>query len=192
LVVNGNGMDFIRERKQFLYEFASHLDFVLLTANKSVSDELIQSTPDLPWNITDRVRRPVPKDYFATLQNTHTAGDQYEWNYMEALCNPYWTWDTMGSLVVNAMANPLWTDRFGRWWFHNWSRNNAIMRTSQDKVIDSLRKYVAATKIKRTFKKCVTTPTHPICISRLRREFFHDSATDKEAAAAAAAAGPLV
>lgn len=165
-------MECFQQRARFLYKYKDRLDFVQLTQNRSVSDWLIQQTPDLPWCLDDcGTRLPIPVEHLSTISASHTDTDINEWNYIEACLNPYWTWDTMAPSVEKAMTEKCWNERYGRWFFHNWSRNNALMRISLDKVQDSLIKYIAATKIKRTFKKCITTPTHHFCQSRLLREF---------------------
>lgn len=164
-------MECFHERKQFLYKFKDHLDFVLLTANKSVSDKLIKDTYDLPWNKdTNGKRLPIPSDYIKHIQSHHTVKDQNEWQYIETLFNPGYTWDNFES-YDKYFADPRWPERFGRWFFSNLSCNQVFMDISHKKVEQSLQKYIAATKIKRTFKRCVTTPTHPLCKSRLHREF---------------------
>ena len=164
-------MECFQERKKFLYKFKDQLDFILLTANKSVSDKLIKDTPDLPWNIDISGKRlPIPKDYIKDITSRHTVKDQNEWEYMETLCNPCYTWDNFVS-YDKWIVDPRWTDRFGRWFFCNLSLNKAFMNVTYKGVEQSLRKYIAATKIKRTFKRCITTPTHSLCKSRLLHEF---------------------
>jgi hypothetical protein len=164
-------MECFQERKKFLYKFKEHLDFILLTANKSVSDKLIKDTPDLPWNIdTNGKKRPIPKDYIKDIRSRHTVKDQNEWEYIETLHNPGYTWDEFVS-YDKWIADPRWPDRFGRWFFSNLSSNQVLMNVPYKQVGQSLRKYIAATKIKRTFKRCVTTPNYPLCKSRLQYEF---------------------
>lgn len=127
-------MECFFEQKQFLYKYKSHLDFVLLTANKSVSDSLIEETPDLPWNLdVDGKRHPIPKEYIESLTETHTVQDQNEWNYIEACCNPYWNWDKIGPKLDNLIADPKW-ERFQRWFFQNWSMNPAIFIVRKEKI----------------------------------------------------------
>jgi hypothetical protein len=165
-------MEFLQERTRFLYMYRHHLDFVRLTANRSVSDKLIRDTPDLPWNLdADGQRLPVPPGHCAKQQQTHTAKDQDEWNYIESAMSPYWTWDKWADTLDTHMADPRWPDRCGRWFFHNWSGNPALMRTSHAKVLHSLRRYLAATRIQHTLRRCISTPDHPLCRSRLAREF---------------------
>ena len=164
-------MQCFQERIQFLFKFKDCLDFVLLTANKSVTDHLILQTPDLPWNLGEKGERlSVPRGYIEKQMESHAEEERNEWMYVEACCNPFWTWDTMSDSVERGMADERWK-RYERWFFQNWSRNEAIMKTSKNKVVDSLRKYIAATKIKRSFKRCVSNPYHPFCKSRLLREF---------------------
>lgn len=167
-------MECFQERDRFLCKYKDKWDFVTLTQNKSVSDRLITQTVDLPWNLdANGERLPVPSGHRESLRALYTEKDLNDWNYIESCCNPYWTWDAMAPAVEKAITTnqKLWNDRYGRWFFHNWSRNNVLMNTSIEKVQDSLIKYIAATKIKRTFKRCTTTPTHHLCKSRLLREF---------------------
>jgi hypothetical protein len=166
-------MEFLKQRKEFLYKYRDHLDFVLLTENRSVTMDLILETKDLPWNIDAATcqKLATPDGYLERLIQNHTIEDQNEWNYIESVFNPYWTWDDMSPRLDQALSNPKWQDKYGRWFFHNWSRNPAIMKTSEQKVLDSLVKYLAATKIKRTFKAYNTDPTQLICKKRLLREY---------------------
>jgi len=165
-------MECFQARRRFLYKFKDNFDFVLLTANTSVPDALIKETPDLPWNLGAHGERlSVPDGYLDKLREHHTESDMNEWNYIESMANPHWTWDTMLPTVEKAMTNPQWQERFGRWFFQNWSRNKALMRTSELMIIDSLAKYIASTKIKRSLKRCITDPTHMFCRARLLREF---------------------
>lgn len=164
-------MEFLLERKAFLYKYKNYLNFILLTANKSVSDKLIQETRDLPWHLDkDGNRLPIPKDYIKNLNMTYTVEDQNEWNYMESLFNPYWTWDTYNNKLDTYLADKRW-NRFERWFFNNWCTNPVIMITSLEKVCHSLKRYIAATKIQRSFKKCISIPNYRICRSRLLNEF---------------------
>lgn len=167
-------MEYKHEQKQFLYKYKTHLDFVLLTHNKSVSTYLIKDTKDLPWHVDSHMNKlPIPATYLDTIRAKHTVKDQNNWNYIEARMNPYWTWDFLysGDALAKNMAKPQWKDTCGRWFFDNWCQNNAILTTSKEKVIVSLKKYVAATKIQRCFRRCITDPSHPFCTSRLLREF---------------------
>ncbi len=119
-------------RKDFLYKYRDLLDFLQLTANPSVPDHLIRATPDLPWNLgTDNERLPIPKGHLQCLAKQHTVSDQNEWNYIEAACSPFWTWEKWAGSLDSHMSDPCWPDRFGRWFFHNWSRNPAIMKNNQ-------------------------------------------------------------
>lgn len=163
-------MECFQERERFLYKYKDHLDFVLLTANKSVSDKLIRDTYDLPWNLdADGERKPIPQDYMQQIITSHTAQDQYDWWYIASACSPFWTWDSFGDSLDEYMSR--WPEKFGKWFFSNWSHNPSIMKISSAKIENSLLKYIYATKIKRTFKRCVTIPTHPMCKSRLLHEF---------------------
>jgi hypothetical protein len=165
-------MECFQKRKAFLYKYKDHLDFVLLTQNRSVSDLLIKETPDLPWNVDAEMRRmPLPPNYLETLQEKHTVADQNDWNYIESACNPYWTYDYFADTLDKYLANPEWDKRYGRWFFQNWSRNAAIMRIYPEKAAESIKKYLAATKIKRSFKISITTPCYKLCQRRLLREF---------------------
>ena len=165
-------MECFQKRKAFLYKYKDHLDFVLLTQNRSVSDGLILETRDLPWNIDADMRRlPIPFNYLETLQGHHTVADQNDWNYIESACSPYWTWDYFADTLDKYLANPEWASRYERWFFQNWSRNPAIMKVSPEQVAESIKKYVAATKIKRSFKLSITTPSYKLCQRRLLREF---------------------
>lgn len=164
-------MDCFQRRKQFLYDFKEHLNFVFLTANPSVSDYLIKQTPDLPWNLDESGKRlPVSKEYKAKVLSAHTPQDQDRWNYIEALMNPSWTWDFKPDLY-KSVNDPRWPDFCGRWFFPNWCRNGVIMKIDLKLVQESLCKYVAATKIQRTFRRCISDPSHPMCRRRLAREF---------------------
>lgn len=83
-------MECFHERKQFLYKFKDQLDFVFLTANKSVSDKLIKDTYDLPWNIdTNGKRLPIPNDYIKYIRSHHTVRDENEFQYIETLFNSF-------------------------------------------------------------------------------------------------------
>jgi hypothetical protein len=165
-------MECFQKRKAFLYKYKDYLDFILLTQNSSVSNTLILETQDLPWNVDADMRRlPLPPRYIENLQEKHTVADQNDWNYIESAFNPYWTWDYFADTLDKYLANPEWASRYERWFFQNWSRNPAIMRISLEKVAESIKKYVAATKIKRSFKLSNTTPSYKLCQRRLLREF---------------------
>jgi hypothetical protein len=165
-------MEYLQQRKDFLYKYKDHLDFIILTQNKSVSMELIMETMDLPWNLNEKGERlPLPVGYCDKLRLGHTAKDRDNWNYIESVCNPYWTWDDMAPKLDKWMIDSRWPDVFGRWFFQNWSENPAIMNTSAEKVFDSLRKYLAATRIQRTFRRCISSPSHKMCKRRLLREY---------------------
>ncbi len=165
-------MECFKERKEFLYKYKDHLDFVFLTNNNSVTMQLIKETIELPWHIDDNMNRiPIPKGYFESQTARITVEDENQWNFLESIINPFWTWDLLAPSLDKHVADPRWQDRYGRWFFTNWCRNPAIMKISPCKLQDSIRKYIAATKIKRTFKRCVATPSHPFCKTRLLREF---------------------
>lgn len=164
-------MEIFHERRRFLYKYKDHLDFVLLTANISVSDQLIHDTPDLPWNLDANGKRlNVPSDYMENIRKKHATENGNGWNYIESAC--YWTWEYWSDSLEFTMADPRWPEQgYGRWFFQHWSNNQALMNISDSKLCDSIKKYIAATKIQRTFKRCVTNPHHPMCKSRLMREF---------------------
>jgi hypothetical protein len=165
-------MECFQEREKFLYKYKDHLDFVLLTHNKSVTENLIKKTKDLPWHVDKNFNKlPIPDDYYENKSILHTSEDKNNWKYIEALYNPFWTWENFVDILDIQMKDLRWNERYGRWFFTNWSRNKVIMKTSTQKVIDSLRAYVAATKIKRSFKKCITNPNYQVCKKRLHREF---------------------
>ena len=119
----------LQERAQFLYKYKDHLDFVRLTANTSVSDELIKETHDLPWNLgVNGERLPCPPEYIAEKIKSHTKKDKEIWSYMESALNPTWTWNRFeGDSLDQHMSDPKWPDDFGRWFFFNWSGNPSIM-----------------------------------------------------------------
>lgn len=164
-------MEFEVERKAFLYKYKNYLNFVLLTANISVSDKLIQETRDLPWHLDDDGKRlPILADYITNLKMTYTIEDTNQWNYIESLCNPYWTWDSFNNKLDTCLGDPRWI-RCERWFFNNWCQNPIIMKTSLEKVCHSIRRYIAATKIQRSFRKFISIPSYRICRSRLLNEF---------------------
>lgn len=153
-------MEILQERKAFLYKYKDLLNFVLLTANKSVSDKLIQETRGLPWNLdSDGHRLPIPKGYVEKISMTHTEQDKNQWNYVESMFNPSWTWDSFNTTLDMYLADPRWI-RYERWFFDNWCRNPVIMETSLEKACHSITRYIAATKIQRSFRKFKQMPMY--------------------------------
>lgn len=82
-ILLNNIMECFQERKRFLRKYKDHLDFILLSSNKSVTSHLIKTTQDLPWNVDDELKqKSIPMEYEKTMKLSHTVADQNHWNYI--------------------------------------------------------------------------------------------------------------
>ena len=158
-------MEVLAQRAAFVRKYASSWDWDALSANKSAGQELRSRTKELPW-ITDTT---TTTDYHASYKTTiGVVGAEYHWTIIQALHNPFWNWETFDEATLEKMLNHSnMCNRF----FKVWSNNPCLFSCNEVGVLKSFKRYIAAIRIQRVWKRCVSDPYHPIGRQRLLHEF---------------------
>jgi len=103
----------------FLRKYADKWDWIALSANPSVTQDLRDRTKDLPWSDT-----PIPQDHYANLNTRFTKEELDDWNFVETMHNPHWNWEKFSAETLDEVPS----SKIANWFFIVWSRNPSLFR----------------------------------------------------------------
>jgi hypothetical protein len=155
-------MDIFEHMSTFLKKYADKWDWVALSANPSVPQRLKDLTKEMPW-----MQNVVTMDYCKETYEQFTREEEDHWNFMEARANPYWNWEKFSEEQLAHVPET----KMARWFFILWSRNVDLFRCNDESMKQSINRYCATIRIQRTWRRCISSPYHPMGIRRLHREF---------------------
>ena len=156
-------MEIFQQRNQFLRKYVDQINWIQLSHNWSATEYIKNKTKDLPWQES----KYTPKQLRDLREAKHTLEEQNNFNYIEFLVNPYYNWqyfkdDQLVKVPGSWIAN---------YFFDNWSKNPSLLTCNKDDIIYSIRRYIAATRIQRTWRRIISDPSYLLCKRRLVREF---------------------
>ena len=151
-------MEIFQERNIFLRKYADKFNWTQLSHNRGVTDFIKNNTTDLSWQ---EVKYTL-KELMDLRELHHTLEEIHNFNYLEFIMNPSYHWKYMEKYLDDLPNKPC-----KNYFYDNWCTNPAMLKCDKADVINSIKKYIAATKIQRTFRRSITNPEYVLCKRRL-------------------------
>lgn len=145
--------------------------------NDDIDWDVVRENPSKPWHYSKLSSRrdPIPWDIIqANLEKPWnwrllTQNKGITWEIIQANPDLPWEWSLL-SLNPNITLDIIKANQ-DKLWNLNYYKLNHLFELSRKENINSVRRFMAARRIQRTFKEAYSNPNYKMCRDRLRCEF---------------------